>query len=346
MLEIASYAFASALAVSLVSLLGVATFSMSPTRLQKTTSLLVSLAAGAMLGNALLHLLPHSLEYANSSGQVAIHQHRHQHHQHAAPVITTKPTGEHLHDHGKAHDHDEHHHSGHANHGAHEDHDDAHHHDHEDAHHHDHEHDAVVERDHDHKEGAHEAGLAHSHDHPGLGVAALILAGLLGMLMIDFALLSRHKHNPQANNTTGYLVLLSDGLENFLDGLLIGTAYLINIPLGVATTLAVFAHEIPIEMGDFAVLLKSGFDRKKALLLNFLSGLVSLLGVAVALFAASLVPTFAVYATPLAAGAFLYIACSALLPQIRQENLGRDKYLSLLMILLGVGLMALILLIE
>lgn len=335
MYEIATYAFLSALIVSVVSLIGIASFSLNEVRMQKATNLLVSLAAGAMLGNALLHLLPHSLEYASLTNQSQIvHQHQ------PASGDPSQSPGKAEHD---EHEHGHHHHpllGGHAHHG----------HEHAHGHDHDHDHDALPsqpESDHDHTDSVttpddHE----HSHDHPGLGVAALILAGLLGMLAFDFTLLSYGRSQNSGIKPVGYLVLLSDGLENFLDGLVIGTAYLISVPLGIATTLAVFAHEIPIEMGDFAVLVKSGFNRKKALLLNFLSGLVSVLGVAIALFAGNLVPSFAAYATPIAAGAFLYLAGTALLPQIRDTGTGKDKLLSFAMILLGVAVMVLILFIE
>lgn len=184
------------------------------------------------------------------------------------------------------------------------------------------------------------------HEHPGLGVAALILAGLLGMLSFDLALLSRAREEHDIHKPVGYMVLFSDGLENLIDGMAIGTAFLVSIPLGVATTLAVLAHEVPVEMGDFAVLLKAGFSRKKALLLNFLSGLIAVVGVSVALYLGSAVPAFSAFATPIAAGAFLYIAGTALLPQIRAEGNGRDKLVWLAMILAGVAVMALILLIE
>ena len=323
MYELAIYAFLSALIVSLVSLVGVASFSLSEARMQKTTNLLISLAAGAMLGNALLHLLPHSLEYASTTSQTQI---VHQHHEHSAQDASATKEDDHEHDHSAPQSTEDEHQ--------------------------DHDHDAVSpepspDEDHEHEHGAAApAEHEHSHEHPGLGVATLILAGLLGMLAFDYSLLSYGRSRDSGIKPVGYMVLLSDGLENFLDGLVIGTAYLISVPLGIATTMAVFAHEIPIEMGDFAVLTRSGFNRKKALLLNLLSGLVSVVGVAIALFAGNLVPSFAAYATPIAAGAFLYIAGSALLPQIRENGTAKDKLISFLMILVGVGIMALILLIE
>ena len=166
------------------------------------------------------------------------------------------------------------------------------------------------------------------------------------MLTFDLAMLSRIREDQDVNKPVGYMVLFSDGLENLIDGMAIGTAFLVSVPLGVATTLAVLAHEIPVEMGDFAVMLKAGFSRKKALVLNFLSGLIAVVGVAIALYLGSVVPAFSAYATPIAAGAFIYIAGTALLPQIRAEGNGRDKLVSLAMILVGVGVMALILLVE
>jgi len=322
MYELAFYAFISSLIVSVVSLIGIASFSWSGARMQKATTLLVSMAAGAMLGNALLHLLPHSLEYASLTSQTQIvHQH------HDAPVGTSgTPSVSQEHDHD--HDHE-------GAHGKVDDHD------------HEHDHDAIATAPVDgHNHAPASAEHQHSHGHPGLGVAALILAGLLGMLAFDFTLLSYGRSSDATVKPVGYMVLLGDGLENFIDGMVIGTAYLVSIPLGVATTIAVFAHEIPIEMGDFAVLVRSGFSRRKALVLNFLSGLVSVAGVAVAVFAGTLVPAFAAYATPIAAGAFLYLAGTALLPQIRDSGAGKEKLVSFAMILLGVGIMALILLIE
>ncbi|MBC7997390.1 MAG: ZIP family metal transporter [Leptolyngbya sp.] len=306
MYEFAIYAFLSAIAVSAISLIGIASFSMSPNRLHKTTNLLVSLAAGAMLGNALLHLLPHSLEHASERPAI-VQQHAHSAHERAP-------------DHEK---HEEHH-------------------DHDATRHGEENHDP----DHDAPHGQVKSDSHDEHGHPGLGIAALILAGLLSMMAFDFALLSRTHGKSNSVKPAAYLVLLTDGLENFLDGLVIGTAYLVSIPLGVATTIAVLVHEIPIEMGDFAVLIKSGFSKKKALLLNFLSGLLSIAGVAVALYAASFVPTFASIVTPMAAGAFIYLAGSALIPQIREDRDGPSKLTSFAMILVGVAIMALLLLIE
>lgn len=323
MYELAFYAFLSALIVSAVSLIGIATFSLNEARMQKVTTLLVSLAAGAMLGNALLHLLPHSLEYASLSNQTQIvHQHTGAAGDNSGIIVKEEHDG-HAHPEHDAHAPGHEHHADESEH-AHHDHDE----------------------DHEHAAAPTAAGHQHDHEHPGLGVAALILAGLLGMLAIDFALISRGRSSDTSVKPLGYLVLLGDGLENFIDGMVIGTAYLLSVPLGIATTIAVFAHEIPIEMGDYAVLRRAGFDRKKALMLNFLSGLVSLAGVGLAIFAGTLVPSFAAVATPLAAGAFLYLAGTALLPQIRESGTGKDKLVSFAMILLGVVIMAAILLVE
>lgn len=332
MYELAFYAFLSSLVVSVVSLIGIASFSLNEARMQKATTLLVSLAAGAMLGNALLHLLPHSLEYASLTSQTQI-VHRDDHGHGNQPTVTVK---EEEHEHHEHHDHDSHRIQPRSHDHADQNHDHAGHQNDHDAAHDNYEHGAVTTA----------ASAEHEHGHSGLGVAALILVGIFGMLAFDFTLLSYGRTGDSSVKPLGYMVLLGDGLENLIDGMVIGTAYLISVPLGVATTLAVFAHEIPIEMGDYALLVRSGFNRKKALLLNFLSGLVSIAGVAVAIFAGALVPTFAAYATPVAAGAFLYLAGTALLPQIRDSGTGKDKLVSFVMILLGAGIMAAILLIE
>jgi zinc and cadmium transporter len=140
--------------------------------------------------------------------------------------------------------------------------------------------------------------------------------------------------------------MLSDGLENFLDGLVIGAAFLVSIPAGIATTIAIFLHEVPMELGDYAVMRHAGFSRKKALLLNFASAMVNVVGVALAFTLGSALPGFSSIATPFAAGAILYLAATGLLPQIRMQGTSKQKAAYFTMTLLGVALMALILLIE
>ncbi len=341
-MENLAIALLAALAVSAVSFIGVATFSLTGDRLKKVINLLLSLAAGAMLGNALLHLLPHSLENAKHNPPAIVQ------------VVQPKPTdtavkvgapehADHA-DHDHDHDHDAAAHKD-APKDAHAGHD--HDHDHDGAAHKDAPKDAHAGHDHDkdHDAAAHKDAHA-GHDHSSLSVFALLLAGFLALFGLDLALLTRTHKDDECVKPLGYLVMLSDGLENFLDGLVIGAAFLVSIPAGIATTIAIFLHEVPMELGDYAVMRHSGFSRKKALLLNFASAMVNVVGVVLAFTLGSALPGFSSIATPFAAGAILYLAATGLLPQIRMQGTSKQKASYFTMTLLGVALMALILLIE
>ncbi|MBI4182145.1 MAG: ZIP family metal transporter [Candidatus Aenigmarchaeota archaeon] len=140
--------------------------------------------------------------------------------------------------------------------------------------------------------------------------------------------------------------LLGDGIHNFIDGLIIGASYLVSLPVGMATTIAVVFHEIPQEIGDFAVLLHGGMPRKRALLLNFLTAVTAIAGAVIALAAAAVVEGLVGWLVPFAAGAFVYIAGSDLIPELHQETrLGRSL-LVILALLLGIGMMAALLGLE
>ncbi len=322
-METLAIAVLAALAVSAVSFIGVATFSLSGDRLKKVISLLLSLAAGAMLGNALLHLLPHSLESTKNTPPALVH------------VVQPKPTDTTVkvetpeHDEHAGHEHDHDHEHDADTHKSAQDHDDK------------QDHDAAT-----HKDAHQETQARHNHDHSSLSVFALLLAGFLALFGLDLALLTRTHKDDECVKPLGYLVMLSDGLENFLDGLVIGAAFLVSIPAGIATTIAIFLHEVPMELGDYAVMRHSGFSRKKALLLNFASAIVNVVGVVLAFVLGSALPGFTSIATPFAAGAILYLAATGILPQIRMQGTTKQKASCFTMTLLGVSLMALILLIE
>ncbi len=123
---------------------------------------------------------------------------------------------------------------------------------------------------------------------------------------------SEHKH------PVTYLVLFSDGLHNFLDGLAVGSAFVVDIHLGLITSLAVAMHEIPQELGDFGILVHGGWDKVRALLFNFLSGLTMVAGGLLAWLLAGKIEV--VYLLPFAAGNFLYIAASDLIPEVKHSD--------------------------
>jgi len=122
-----------------------------------------------------------------------------------------------------------------------------------------------------------------------------------------------------------YLNLIGDGIHNLIDGMIIGASFLINIPLGVATTIAVFFHELPQEIGDFGILVYGGFTRKRALFFNFLSALTSIVGVLISNYFSTSIENFFGFLMALAAGGFIYLAASELIPEMqKEEDFGRS----------------------
>ncbi|MEK6941507.1 MAG: ZIP family metal transporter, partial [archaeon] len=133
--------------------------------------------------------------------------------------------------------------------------------------------------------------------------------------------------------------------HNFIDGTLITGSYLVSVPVGIATTVAVILHEIPQEIGDFGVLLHSGFSKNKALLFNFLSALTAVLGAIIALYFNSLVENFEVLLVSFAVGGFIYIAGSDLIPELHHEEGTKNSIIQIIVFLLGILTMGLLLLV-
>ena len=241
------YALASVTVVSLASLIGIITIAIDEARLQSTIFVMVSLAVGAMFGDAFIHILPQTFERPHS-----------------------------------------------------------------------------------------------------LATPLSILAGIFLFFLLEKFLRWRHDHLPQehAIHPVGYLNLLADGLHNLIDGLLIGTSYLVSIPVGLGTTLAVLLHEIPQEIGDFGVLIQAGFSRREALLLNFMIGLLAIAGAVIALWAGQYLKGLPLVVLPMTAGGFIYIAGSDLVPELHKERQPMRSLQQLIAIGCGVGLMLLLTLLE
>ncbi|MBN2881264.1 ZIP family metal transporter [Candidatus Woesearchaeota archaeon] len=123
-----------------------------------------------------------------------------------------------------------------------------------------------------------------------------------------------------SDKPAGILILTGDFVHNFIDGLLIASSFMLNFATGIATTITVLIHEIPQEFGDFSVLIHSGFSKKKALLLNFYSALSSVLGGIVGYFAFDAAEKLAPFAVLIAAGGFLYIALSDIVPSMHKHK--------------------------
>lgn len=157
----------------------------------------------------------------------------------------------------------------------------------------------------------------------GLQVSLYILIGIVTSFIMEKFLQWRHCHIPTSEehpHSFAYMNLFGDAVHNFIDGLIIGGSYLANIPLGIATTLAVVFHEIPQEIGDFGVLIYGGFNKSKAIFFNFSTALTAIFGAIVALSVGFLIQDFIPFLIPFAAGNFIYIAGSDLIPELRKEE--------------------------
>ena len=235
------YAFASVIVVSLVSLIGLATFSLKAERLRKILLYLVSFAAGALFGDVFIHLLPELVD----------------------------------------------------------------------------------------------GGFT-------LSLSFMILGGVGFSFVVEKFIHWRHCHLPNTKDhvhTFAMMNLFGDGIHNFIDGLIIGASYLVSVPVGIATTLAVIFHELPQEIGDFGVLLHGGFSKAKALFFNFVTALTAVFGAAISLLISPYVENITTFLIPFAAGTFIYIAGSDLIPELHKEVKVERSLLQLIAIALGVLVM-------
>ena len=149
-----------------------------------------------------------------------------------------------------------------------------------------------------------------------------------------------HGHDHSRDGAAGVLVLIGDSIHNALDGILIAAAFLTSVPLGLVTTLAVAAHEIPHRVGDFALLLHAGMSRPRAMFLNMATGLASVLGGVVAYFGLSKAQDALPYALALAAAGFLYIAVAGLIPGLHRRADPRTSLAQVLLMGAGVAVIA------
>ena len=173
-----------------------------------------------------------------------------------------------------------------------------------------------------------------------------VLLGLLGFFLLEKMVLWRHCHadhcevhapdQKSREHSTGAMILVGDGLHNFLDGILIAAAFLTDIHLGVVTSVAVAAHEIPQEVGDFAVLLHSGFSRKRAFLYNILTSLATVVGGVLAWFALQSVEAILPFVLAIAASSFIYIAVADLIPTLHQRVEGSATFQQITLIAAGI----------
>ncbi len=246
------YTLLSVFIVSVASLVGIATLALSKDTLQKSVFALVSLAAGALIGGAFLHLIPEAFEEASNA----------------------------------------------------------------------------------------------------LHVSLAIIGGVL-LFFIFEKTLHWHAHHDLEDDChhcdskhIGRMIILGDGMHNFIDGLIIGASYLAGIEVGIAATVAVVLHEIPQEIGDFGVLIHSGYTKVRALLLNFLSALTAVFGALLALVLGGAVQGIVAYLMPIAAGGFIYIAVADLIPEMHKVSGLKYSIIQFVFVLLGIGAMCALLFME
>jgi len=245
----ASWALASVIFVSLLSLVGIAFVSVNEEKLRRIVFVMVSLAVGALFGDAFIHLLPETFEHTKSPIEGSLY----------------------------------------------------------------------------------------------------VLAGIFMFFVLEKFLRWRHEHvmdSAEQVHPLGYMNLAADAVHNFIDGMIIGGSYLVSPAVGFTTTVAIVFHEIPHELGNFFVLLHARFTVRKALLYNLISAVFAILGSITALLIGSQVAGFSRYIVPFAAGGFIYIAGSDLVPELHKEIRLHKSLIQLLSIGAGIGVMLLLVKLE
>lgn len=166
-----------------------------------------------------------------------------------------------------------------------------------------------------------------------------VLGGILAFFLIEHFLRWFHHHHEDkedAKHTTAPLVIIGDSIHNFIDGIAIGAAFLVNVPTGIIAAIAVAAHEIPQEIGDFGILLKFGIAKKKVLLVNIASALMSTIGALLTFWIGNRTSLPVGVLLAITAGMFIYIAASDLIPSIHQEPKNHARGVAAALLILGV----------
>jgi zinc and cadmium transporter len=184
---------------------------------------------------------------------------------------------------------------------------------------------------------------------------ATLLMGLLGFFLLEKIALLRHDHHHEGDGhphhhghdaenagRSGWMILVGDGIHNFVDGILIAAAFMADYQVGIFTAIAIIAHEIPQEIGDFIVLLNAGFSKARALLYNLMCGLAAVLGGVLAYFYLEKANTAMPYLLVIASSSFIYIAVSDLIPQMHRRPHWAESLRQTLLIGCGVGFVILL----
>lgn len=187
--------------------------------------------------------------------------------------------------------------------------------------------------------------------HDAVGLFATVLGGLLGFFLLEKLSILRHSHHHEGDGhdhetghdkrqagSTGWMILIGDGFHNFTDGVMIAAAFMADVQLGIITSLAIFAHEIPQEVGDFIVLLNAGFSRTRAYVYNLLCSLSAVAGGLVGYYTLGQVQGLIPYVLALASAGFIYIAVSDLIPQMQRRTSLKETIPQVVLIAVGVAI--------
>lgn len=174
---------------------------------------------------------------------------------------------------------------------------------------------------------------------PPTHVFATLLGGILLFFLLERLVVWRHchTHECEVHQNAASVVIIGDAFHNFVDGAVIGAAVLTSVPLGISTAIAVAAHEIPQEVGDFAILLHAGYSRRRALILNATSAAAGAGGALVAVLFLDVVPRLLPYCLALAAASFLYVAMADLIPGLHRGGTGEGPLRQVLLLAAGVA---------
>lgn len=168
----------------------------------------------------------------------------------------------------------------------------------------------------------------------------VLLAGILGFFILEKVIRIHHCHNHECashEHETASMILVGDGMHNFVDGVLIAASFSVSVEVGIIATASIFAHEVPQEIGDFGILLHAGYSKKKAFLMNFLSGMTAVVGALIGFWWIAEVEPALPYIMMVAAASFIYIALADLSPELHKTTTWRHSVKQLFLVLLGVG---------
>ncbi len=183
-------------------------------------------------------------------------------------------------------------------------------------------------------------------------ISLTVLSGILVFFVLERVVHWHHAHHVEGDcehehvKTLGIMNLVGDGVHNFIDGMIIAGSFMVSVPLGIATTIAVIFHEIPQEISDFGVLLHAGYSKAQALFYNFLSALAAVAGALLVIVLQTSIPSLETRLLAFTAGGFIYIAGTDLIPELRKENHPHQTVLQLAALALGMSLMLAIALLE